>query len=232
MLWIAVLGALLLEGAGGILAGLPLPPPSPFPCCRVPGGGRDPGPPRVFPRCPVDSLWKPLRGLQAAVARPLLELVTSGQRGAQLARPPGRRGRVCGGLWMRSRAGLAEPRPTSDLPWRGPRAWAEGQWRWPGARGQGLAQGSRAVGEARDLGVEGAVCGASSQPCQGGRSKAFLDAAGLVLIITLEMVLAFLLCILALWGLANPLLSELFFFFSFHSFDNVAPGIWDLSFLW
>lgn len=71
----------------GFLAGLPLPPPSPFPCCRVPGGGRDPGPPRVSPRCPVDSLWTPLRGLQAAVARPLLELVTSGQRGAQLARP-------------------------------------------------------------------------------------------------------------------------------------------------
>lgn len=73
----------------GLLAGLPLPPPSPFPCCRVPGaeGGREPGPPRVFPRCPVDSLWKPLRGLQATVARPLLELVTSGQRRAQLARP-------------------------------------------------------------------------------------------------------------------------------------------------
>lgn len=93
---------------------------------------------------------------------------------------------------MRSRAGLAEPRPTSDLAWRGPRAWAEGQWRWTGAREQGLAQGSRVVGEARDLRVEGAVCGESSQPCQGGRSKASLEAAGLVLIITTEMVLAFL----------------------------------------
>lgn len=58
--------------------------------------------------------------------------------------------------------------------------------------GTGPGAGHRAVGEARDLGVEGAVCGASSQPCQGGRSKAFLDAAGLVLIITPEMVLAFL----------------------------------------
>lgn len=60
---------------------------------------------------------------------------------------------------MQSRARLAEPRPTYDLACRGPRAWAEGQWQWPGAWGQALALGSRAVGEALDLRTEGAVCG-------------------------------------------------------------------------
>lgn len=90
---------------------------------------------------------------------------------------------------MQSRARLAEPRPTYDLAWRGPTAWAEGQWQWPGVWGQALALVSRWAkrwtSEPRALFV-----GESSQPCQGGRSKASLEAAGPVLIIAPEMVLA------------------------------------------
>lgn len=57
---------------------------------------------------------------------------------------------------MRSRDGLAEPRPTYDPAWRGTRAWTEGQWRWPGAWGQALALGG---GRSAGLRTEGAFCG-------------------------------------------------------------------------
>lgn len=66
---------------------------------------------------------------------------------------------------MRSRAGLAEPRPTYDPAWRDPRAWTEGQWQWPGAWGQALALGVRAVGEAPDSEPRALFVGESSQPC-------------------------------------------------------------------
>lgn len=74
----------------------------------------------------------------------------------------------CG--WGAGPAWLSQGRPTT-WPGGARRAWAEGQWRSPSAWGQALALGSRAVGEAPDLRMEGAVCGESSQSCQGGRSK-------------------------------------------------------------
>lgn len=146
------------------------------------GKGGIPGSPGCPSQCPLTLPWKLPHGLQAAVTRPFPELVTSGQRGPCSRARSGRRGRVCGGLWMRSRAGLAEPRPTYDLAWRGPRAWTEGQWWWPGAWGQAL--GDRTVGEGPYPEPRALFVGESSQPCQGGRSKASLEATGPVLIIS------------------------------------------------
>lgn len=50
------------RGLAGILALLPLPPPSLFPGCRVPGEGRDPRAPRVFPWCPQSLCGSPRLG--------------------------------------------------------------------------------------------------------------------------------------------------------------------------
>lgn len=110
---------------------------SSVPGCPVPRGGqRAPGssgslqPPSGSPRA----------GSGRSLARPCPELVPSGQRGPGSRAPGGRRGRVCGGLWTQSAAGLAKPRPTSDLACRGPRGRAEGQRRPPRGR-RGWAAG-------------------------------------------------------------------------------------------
>jgi hypothetical protein len=89
---------------------------------------------------------------------------------------------------MPSRAGLAEPRPTSDLACRGRRGWAEGHWQRLGEPGQG-----RALGEGRDLGGVGRCFWgkflALGKACP---SKACLEAGGPFLVVFPEKVLAFL----------------------------------------
>lgn len=125
-------------------------------------------------------------------------------------------------------AWLSQGRPTT-WPGGAPRAWAEGQWRWPSAWGQALALGSRAVGEAPDLRMEGAVCGESSQSCQGGRSKGPLRLLALFSSSLLRWCWLFWVCIGALWALANPLPSRPFFFFlASLLFNNGGTRILDL----
>lgn len=124
---------------------------------REGGGLRGPG-------CPEPPRGRPRAGCRPSLARPRPELVTSGRRGPGSPARGGRRGRVCGGLPTRSRAGLAEPQPTSDPACGGPRGRAEGQRRRPRGAGAESGAGRRAVGEARGLRAEGAASGESSQP--------------------------------------------------------------------
>lgn len=156
------------------------------------GKGEIPGSLGCSPPCPLTLPWKLLHGLQAALARPFPELVRSGQRGPCSRARSGRRGRVCGGLWMRSRACLAEPRPTYDLAWRGPESL--GGRAVAVAECLGTGPGAGQSGGGRSAGPQNGGC------CLWGKFpvlprwplKGSLEAAGPVLIIAPEMVLAFL----------------------------------------
>lgn len=108
----------------------------------------------------------------------------------------------------------------------GGRVLGDRPWRW-------------AVGEAPDSEPRALFVGESSQPCQGGRSKASLEAAGSVLIIAPEIVLAFLGVHSCFVGASYtpPLQTFLFFLFFFsllHFFfsDNGGTRILDLFSQW
>lgn len=134
-------------------AGLARRRPSPFPGSRVPEGGRRARGSRV---AGIRSLAvaAPRAGCRQSLARPGPELVTSGGRGPGSPGRSGRRGRVCGELRPRSRAGLAERRPTSD-PARGGRgAGLKGRGR-RGARAGAGAGAAAAAGGGRGAGPPG-----------------------------------------------------------------------------
>lgn len=131
----------------------------------------------------------PPHGLQAAVARPFPELVPSGRRGPGSRARCGRRGRVCGGLWTRSRAGSQaglRPGLTGSEGLGGRAVW------YPSARALGLALGigrgvQRRTSERRALFV-----GKVPSPTKVAAQRCPLRLAGPVLIIAPQMVLALL----------------------------------------
>lgn len=101
----------------------------------------------------------------------------------------------------------------------GGRVLGDRPWRW-------------AVGEAPDSEPRALFVGESSQPCQGGRSKASLEAAGSVLIIAPEIVLAFLGVHSCFVGASYtpPLQTFLFFLFFFPCFTFFFPIMVGLEF--
>lgn len=142
----------------------------------------------------------PRAGCRQSLARPGPELVTSGWRGPGSPGRGGRRGRVCGELRPRSRAGLAERRPTSDPACGGLGAGPKGRGR--GEPGPGPGPGPlRVVGEARGLRAAALLLGKVAAPGEGGPSQACLRAT----VLLPEKLPAFPGCLIrALWAPAFP----------------------------